>query len=70
MTGGSSTPVQIVDVTTDTAISAGHDFTCAWLAVGQVQCWGANASGELGNGSASEAKPATPSFVAAGNGGR
>ncbi|MEZ4713867.1 MAG: hypothetical protein R3A44_42175 [Caldilineaceae bacterium] len=33
------------------AIAAGELFTCALLAVGDVQCWGVNEAGQLGDGS-------------------
>ncbi len=35
---------------TATAITAGHDFTCALLDNGTVKCWGRNTAGELGQG--------------------
>jgi alpha-tubulin suppressor-like RCC1 family protein len=34
-----------------TAITAGDGFSCAVTGSGQVQCWGNNGQGELGNGS-------------------
>lgn len=52
---GSTVPVA-VDTTgalagkTLAQVSAGDDFTCALDTSGRAYCWGANASGELGNG--------------------
>ena len=38
------------------AISSGGSHTCAFLNNGTVKCWGANASGQLGNNSTADAK--------------
>jgi hypothetical protein len=32
------------------AIRAGHDYACAIIAGGTMQCWGSNSAGRLGNG--------------------
>jgi alpha-tubulin suppressor-like RCC1 family protein len=45
-------------------IGAGGDHTCAVTLSGTAYCWGANAQGELGNGTL--AGSATPALVAGG----
>ena len=44
------TPVRVAGISGATAIAAGRYHTCAVVAGGQVDCWGHNQSGELGNG--------------------
>lgn len=52
--GGFATPPQAVAGVTDAvAISAGSLHTCVVRAGGGATCWGANHSGQLGNGTAS-----------------
>jgi alpha-tubulin suppressor-like RCC1 family protein len=46
----SPTPVKVAAVSNPTAVSAGGAHTCALLPTGQIQCWGANDSGQLGDG--------------------
>jgi alpha-tubulin suppressor-like RCC1 family protein len=54
-TTGSLTPVAVAGLSGPAvAIAAGGAHTCAILAGGGIQCWGANASGQLGDGSASD----------------
>ena len=48
----SKSAVQARSVTGATAVTAGSAFTCARLIDGTARCWGANASGQLGDGTA------------------
>lgn len=42
-------PVQVVGLTNVMSLAAGDSHTCALAAQGGTQCWGANASGQLGD---------------------
>jgi alpha-tubulin suppressor-like RCC1 family protein len=46
----SSIPVDVLGIRSATAISAGAYFACALIDGGQVECWGDNQYGELGDG--------------------
>lgn len=58
------TPVPVVfdDGVTATAIAAGSSFTCAIVTGGNVQCWGWDLNGALGNGVSAGSSP-TPTPV-------
>jgi len=43
-------PINVFDIKTATAVSAGGTHTCALLTSGQVKCWGDNTYGQLGDG--------------------
>ena len=51
------TPVMVTGIDNAIAVTAGSDHTCALLSGGGIRCWGANYSGQLGDGTK------TPSFV-------
>jgi alpha-tubulin suppressor-like RCC1 family protein len=46
----SSTPVAVSGLSSVAQIATGQSHSCALLVDGTVKCWGANASGQLGNG--------------------
>jgi alpha-tubulin suppressor-like RCC1 family protein len=51
-TGDSHIPVPVTGLTSGViAIAAGENHTCAIAAGGAAKCWGANGSGQVGNGS-------------------
>jgi alpha-tubulin suppressor-like RCC1 family protein len=49
--GSRSSPVEVSTLTGVELVAAGSGHTCAVLSDGTVRCWGANESGQLGNGS-------------------
>ena len=52
----STEPVEVAGITDASSVTAGGDNTCARLSAGRVVCWGLNAFGGLGDGSATEAE--------------
>jgi alpha-tubulin suppressor-like RCC1 family protein len=57
------TPQQVQSVVGATSVSAGDAFACAVLMGGAVDCWGADDTGQIGNGTFS-ATPLPPTRVA------
>jgi alpha-tubulin suppressor-like RCC1 family protein len=55
-------PVEVLGVTTATAVAVGRGFSCALVDDGKVVCWGSNGNGCLGNGG--QQNSATPVSVA------
>ena len=47
---GSLVPVLVKGISNAMAVAAGGGYTCGLLKGGEVQCWGLNFNGELGNG--------------------
>src|SRR2546430_10538083 len=45
-----ATPVEVIGITTATAVTAGGYHACALLQNGSVRCWGQNDYGQLGDG--------------------
>ncbi|HUS68624.1 MAG TPA: hypothetical protein VMZ28_29010, partial [Kofleriaceae bacterium] len=50
-------PNALVPVTDVVELGGGDDFACARLANGDVHCWGGNADGQIGTGSAAAYEP-------------
>ena len=54
-TTGSLVPVDVVGLGAGIrSVAAGYEHTCAVTTAGAVKCWGANESGELGDGSTTD----------------
>ncbi|MGO9899306.1 MAG: putative Ig domain-containing protein [Solirubrobacteraceae bacterium] len=64
-TGGSSdAPAPVSAITNATQIAVSDSHACALLATGQVQCWGQNSQGELGDGGTDDSNvPVTVSGI-------
>ncbi len=53
-------PNEVEGIDNAIAISTGRNFSCALLQTGEVQCWGQNSYGQLGNGTAELSAVPTP----------
>ncbi len=49
----STKPVPVTGISDATGVSVGAETSCALLATGHVECWGANEYGQLGDGTSS-----------------
>lgn len=56
----SSVPIMVAGLTRATAVAAATNYACALLLDGTIQCWGSNASGQLGNGSTTDSTTPVP----------
>jgi alpha-tubulin suppressor-like RCC1 family protein len=56
------TPVVVTGLKAVSAISVGNFHTCALIAGGTIQCWGYNASGQLGDGTTTDSAVPVPVF--------
>jgi alpha-tubulin suppressor-like RCC1 family protein len=61
--GHSSTPVVVKGISGAVKITSGGGTTCVLLSNGNVKCWGANLSGEAGNGSRNYGRLPAPVLV-------
>jgi alpha-tubulin suppressor-like RCC1 family protein len=43
-------PTKVLGLEPSSHVAAGNTFTCARTLAGDVRCWGANGSGQLGDG--------------------
>jgi len=50
----SYSPTSVQNISNAASVHVGNDDACALLATGNIKCWGANRSGQLGNGSTSD----------------
>jgi alpha-tubulin suppressor-like RCC1 family protein len=57
-----SAPVDVMNLTDAVTIAGGTVFTCAINKGGAATCWGANYSGQLGNGSKTDSNVPVPVF--------
>jgi alpha-tubulin suppressor-like RCC1 family protein len=62
----SSVPIMVAGLTQATAVAAATNYVCALLVDGTAQCWGSNASGQLGNGSTTDSTTPVPVSVVTG----
>ena len=56
----STRPVPVSGITNAIQVAAGLDHTCTLLSGGQVDCWGDNEVGELGNGTTTQSAVPVP----------